>query len=65
MSCPMQEPDEAIVELQTLLSEQDDIDELVGIYLLASILEQASSDETVLPSEVGVEESCTSQYYPH
>ena len=58
----------AIVELQTVLSEKDDIDELVGIYLLASILEQASSDETVLPSEVGVEESCTtlrSEYYPH
>ena len=56
----MQEPDEAIVELQTLLSsEQDDIDELVGIYLLASILEQASSDETVLPSEVGIEEFCS------
>ena len=48
----MQEPDEAIVELQAVLSERDDIDELVGIYLLASILEQASIDETVLPSEV-------------
>ena len=48
----MQEPDEAIVELQTVLSERDDIDELVGIYLLASILEQASIDETVLPREV-------------
>ena len=50
----MQEPDEAIVELQAVLSQRDDIEELVSIYLLASILEQASINNTALPGEVSL-----------
>ena len=49
----MQEPELAIVELQVVLSERDDIDELVVVYLLVSILKRAS-DETTLPSKVSL-----------
>ena len=44
----MQEPEEGLALLQNVLSEQDDVDDIVSIYLLASILES----QTPLPSEV-------------
>ena len=50
----MQEPELAVVELQVVLSERDDIDELVVVYLLASILKRASIGETTLPGEVSL-----------
>ena len=50
----MQEPELAIVELQVVLSERDDIDELVVVYLLASILKRALIGETTLPGEVSL-----------
>ena len=49
----MQEPGEAILEFQTVLSERDNIDDLVAIYLLGSILNRTSNGQVVLPSEVG------------
>ena len=56
-SIPMQEPGEAILEFQTVLSERDNIDDLVAIYLLGSILNRTSNGQVVLPSEVGSREA--------
>ena len=53
----MQEPGEAILEFQTVLSERDNIDDLVAIYLLGSILNRTSNGQVVLPSKVGSKEA--------
>ena len=42
------------MELQTVLSERDNIDDVVAIYLLGSILNRTSNGQVVLTSEVGV-----------
>lgn len=52
----MQEPPEAIVELQEVLSRGDDIDDLVAIFLLGSILNRTSNGQ-MLPSEVSLREA--------